>query len=335
MDPITQTYNSGGAEALSDAGPQWGRAWLGPLLMVIYLGIFYLLERITGPLKPVHWLFLSVVGGFYFISKPTRYLVVIGLPVIAYATLYDFFQFIPFEKLLPIHIESIYHWDLNHFGITTLSGKILFHEWIYRVFSNPVLDFLTGVFYLLHVPVVIALIFYFWRAKSVSYAQKFTLAFFLINALAFATYYLLPAAAPWYVEKFGFLQPLGPIPGDPAGLVNFENIIGVKFFSDNYQISPVVFGAIPSMHAGFATLGWLFSFRVSKKATLLLTVYIFGMYFSALYLQHHYLLDVLWGISYAFLAWFMIDRILSGPAEKLNRGLRSLFVDQAGGLLFK
>ncbi len=335
MEPLSRTYDSASSDTNVIERDLSGKKWAGPLLILLFLIIFYFLERMTGPLQWVHWLFISAVGGLYFLSSPTRSLVVIGLPVIAYATIYDFFQFIPFESLLPIQIQSIYQWDLKLFGVGTAGNPLLFHEWLFSVFSHPLWDFASGVFYTLHIPVVIVLILYFWWTRSISLAQKFTLAFFLINIFAFATYFLLPAAAPWYVEKFGFIQPTGPIPGDAAGLIRFEQLLGIKFFSENYQISPVVFGAIPSMHAGFATLGWLFSFQAGRRSTYLLTLYILGMYISALYLQHHYLLDVIWGIAYALLAWVLIDKIFIKAITKLNRTLWSLFFTQAGGPLIK
>lgn len=330
MESIESTYKvAAPADALTPQVNPQGKAWLGPLLIFLFLAAFYLLERLTGPLQWVHWLFLGSVGGCYFFSLPTRTLVVIGIPVVAYATLYDFFQFIPFENLLPIHIESVYRWDEQLFGLSTTAGPLLFHEWVYQSLKHPLWDFVAGIFYLLHIPAVIALILYFWRRDSINLAQKFTLAFFVLNVFAFLTYYLLPAAAPWYVEKFGFVQPLGPIPGDPAGLIHFEKIVGLSFFSDNYSISPVVFGAIPSMHAGFATLGWLYSLQSKRWLTVFMTLYILGMYFSALYLQHHYLIDVVWGMAYALLAWFLMEKLFKKPAEKINQALRRIFIRDA------
>ena len=54
-------------------------------------------------------------------------------------------------------------------------------------------------------------------------------AFLVMNIFADLTYVLYPAAAPWYVAKVGFVQPLGPIPGDPAGLIRFENSLVLEF----------------------------------------------------------------------------------------------------------
>lgn len=315
-----------------DVSTTW--SWAGPLIIISYCLFFLATKLYDGRVGGVHWLYLGAIAGLYFFRSWTRSFVVICLPMVVYATMYDFFAFIPFDSLLPIRVSEPYQLDKLLFGISNGSQVLLLHEFIFQKLANPFLDVVSGVFYFLHIPVFLALVLYFWQKYSSSLAQKFTLGFLVINLLAFSTYFLYPAAAPWYVTKFGFAQPLHPIPGDPAGLIRFEHIFGLHLFSENYGISPVVFGAIPSMHAGFATLGWLFSWKTSRTTVALMSVYISGMYFSALYLQHHYLLDVIIGIAYAIIAWLIVDKIFVKSCNKINERIWSIFKDQAHRPLF-
>jgi membrane-associated phospholipid phosphatase len=64
------------------------------------------------------------------------------------------------------------------------------------------------------------------------------------------------------------------------------------------------------MHAGFSTMAWLYAFQVNRKFAAILGVYVFSMAFSALYLQHHYFIDVVWGMFYAVAAWYCVEKLL-------------------------
>ncbi|MBI5542664.1 MAG: phosphatase PAP2 family protein, partial [Deltaproteobacteria bacterium] len=115
-------------------------------------------------------------------------------------------------------------------------------------------------------------------------------------------YVLYPAAPPWYVMSHG------PGPADPAaiaspaGAARFDELLGITFFANFYARNPNVFGAMPSLHAAYPTLvachvwrfGW--RFRIPAVAFALLVG------FSAVYLRHHYVLDVLAGVAVSLVA---------------------------------
>jgi inositol phosphorylceramide synthase catalytic subunit len=206
-------------------------------------------------------------------------------------------------------VADLFHLDLRLFGIHWHGQVIPLHEFLFQHFANPFWDLVCGVFYLAHVPMAVIFLLIFWRFRSAELAGKFSMAFMIMNIMAFLTYYFYPAAAPWYVAKYGFLQPVGLVAGDPAGLARFDHLLGIDLFSSNYKISPVTFGAVPSMHVGVSTLIMLFSFHLGKKWGALMGLYVVLMGFSALYLQHHYTIDLIWGASYALVSWLLTDKI--------------------------
>lgn len=332
-DSLEHTAEDPAAILLAQKNDITERRWLGPGLILFYCLSFLSLKLVQHQASPTHLLYLSAIVGLYFLHPALRRFFVLCLPMILYSTLYDFFGMIPFETLMPIHVSEPYQWDQALFGVSVGSKSYLLHEYVFEQLAHPFWDFVTGVVYFLHVPVVLLLVFYFWKSQSRQLAQRFTMAFLMINFLAFATYFFFPAAAPWYVAHFGFVAPTVPIPGDPAGLVRFEALLGISLFSDNYKISPVVFGAIPSMHAGFATLGWLYTWQAGRIALGWMSLYLSLMYLSALYLQHHYTIDVLWGIAYALLAWVIVEKILFKPVTKINEGIWVWFYQKARGPL--
>ncbi len=302
---------------------------LGALFIFSFVMGFVSLKLATHGMSKIHLLFIGSIFICYFMHPLSRRLLLIALPIVLYALMYDFFQYIPFKALLPIHVLGPYQIDQNLFGISQGGHLYHFHQFLFRVFNHPILDVYCGFIYLLHVPVVLLLLISFWKFSSDELAAQFALAFLVMNIFAFATYYFYPSAAPWFVAKYGFWQPLSPVPGDAAGLVRFDEILGLNLFTSNYQISPVPFGAIPSMHAGFATLGFLYSFQLNRKLPWLLGLYCLSMCFSALYLQHHYGIDLLLGIFYALFSYLITENFLKVPFLKGFRFVKKHLIDRS------
>ncbi len=283
---------------------------LSALFILLFVLGFLSLKMKTQGLNKFHLLYIGSIFLVYFLHPLTRRLLIIIFPMAIYALMYDFFQYIPFSSLMPIRVQEPYHIDLIYFGISYLGKTIHLHEYVYQVFQSTFWDLFCGFVYMMHVPMVFILMICFWRFSSDELAAKFIFAFWVMNVFAFLTYYFYPAAAPWFVQKYGFLQPLMPMPGDPAGLARFDQILHLNLFTQNYEITPVPFGAVPSMHAGFAFLGFLYSWQWSRKWAWVLGFYCLSMWLSALYLQHHYLIDVILGIFYAFLAYLLVEKVL-------------------------
>lgn len=59
-------------------------------------------------------------------------------------------------------------------------------------------------------------------------------------------------------------QPDYSYPGNPAGLVRVDSILGTHIYTKAFGKGPVVFGAIPSLHAATAICCSLFVVRYSK-----------------------------------------------------------------------
>jgi hypothetical protein len=287
-----------------------------------------------GHLKPVHVLFSLLILGLYFASTTSRLFILLAIPFALKDILFDAIRYIPFDWLKPIHVIGPYQVDLAWFGVTKGGSAILFNEYLLR-FLHPVLDFLGGVIYFLNEPLALLLIFLFWLSRSKELAERYSTAFLVMNLFAFLTYVFYPVAPPWYVAKFGLVQPIAPVVGDAAGLLRFDHLIGFPFAQRIYGASPVVFGAFPSMHAGFSMLGWLYSLRTNWKWASLLTVYTLFMWFSALYLQHHYVVDLLLGIFYALFSYFVVEFLLAGGIDRVYRFLTKTLIQEGPRTLWE
>ena len=118
-----------------------------------------------------------------------------------------------------------------------------------------------------------------------------------MNLLGFVIYYAYPAAPPWYVQQVGFgFHPLTP--GNTAGLGRWDDLFHVRVFSGLYSKSSNVFAAMPSLHAAYPLTVLYYGIRCRLGWwNVLFAIIMAGIWFSAVYTGHHYVLDVLAGIG--------------------------------------
>ncbi|KAH9272054.1 hypothetical protein BASA83_005641 [Batrachochytrium salamandrivorans] len=86
------------------------------------------------------------------------------------------------------------------------------------------------------------------------------------NIAGVVTQLIFPCAAPWYNDKFGFAPANYTMSGDPAGLVNIDTLLGTHMYTQLFNSSPLVFGAMPSLHSAFACLIMLFVMQTSRRS---------------------------------------------------------------------
>lgn len=309
------------------------RKYIFSSVFVSIVILFCLFNYHTGELRPIHFMFSGTILALYFFHQQSRAFIVISIPFLIKEMIFDTLRYVPFSWLIPIHVSQPYYIDQFLFGVF-INGKIWLPHELLLHFSHPFLDLFCGFLYHALVPIVFILLMVFWRFHSIDLAKRYGAAFLLMNLFAFATYVLYPAAAPWYISKYGFVQPIAAVLGDPAGLIKFDQLLGTHLSSAMYSSSPVVFGAIPSMHAGFTMLGWLYSFHLNKKVAGVIGLYTVSMWFSALYLQHHYLIDLVIGIFYAVIAYLLIEKLLIRFIRKMYDFLFYYFVKEGVRPLF-
>jgi len=293
------------------------------------LSIYQKLWPLMGALSL--WGGFSLVGGFgsdhfkmfvgilvlgYLGGWPRRVLVFL-LPLMLTGIVYDSQRYWADSVRGAINVAEPYIFDKTFFGINTEWGRLTPNEfWQHHL--HPVLDFITGLAYLIFIAVYTlgAAYFTFWLShKGTSKlsadevarrSPRMMWAFFWVNVIGYSTYYWYPAAPPWYVSIYG----LGPanmaaLP-NPAGTIRFDEMLGTHFFTAFYGKSADVFGAVPSLHIAYPLIAALYAWQMGAMQVFT-TVFFLLMCFSAVYLNHHYVLDVLWGSVYATLTWVVVD----------------------------
>lgn len=225
------------------------------------------------------------------------------LPFLLSAIVYDSMRYIGHEWRINIHIEEPYQIEKNLFGIVS-SGIILTPNEYLRPFYNSFLDVFCGIGYLTFVLNYILFCVYFYMNGLLSLAKKTSWCFFVANFIGVIIYHLYPAAPPWYVDLYGFDLNLN-VPPNPAGAIRFDEFFNINVFQNMYSKSTNVFAAIPSLHVAYPFLFLFFSFYI-KRFRLFAILYFISVSFGAVYLFHHYIIDILIGYLVAIAALLII-----------------------------
>lgn len=266
-----------------------------------------------------------LVNGFYFSSLPTRKFITGFSIFIIFWIIFDYMKAFPNYRYNTVHIESLYQAEKKLFGIH-VRGTVLTPNEYWLQHNHPFLDIVTGLFYLCWVPVPIAFAGYLFVKNRTAFLH-FSLTFLLVNLVGFVLYYMYPAAPPWYVQQHGFIF-LADTPGHPAGLEKFDRFFGIGIFRSLYSKSSNVFAAIPSLHASYPLVVLFYAFQYKLRwMKIIFTVIMIGIWLSAIYSSHHYVLDVLAGIACALfgIAVFQWAVIKSKPLQKaIQRFVRAI-----------
>lgn len=240
-------------------------------------------------------LFLTVlVNGLYFASAVTRKLLLSFTAFIIFWVVFDYMKAFPNYAMKPVNIEALYNAEKHWFGIF-YQGEVLTPNEFFAEHTHVAADVLSGIFYLSWVPVPIGLtMYFFFRNRPQAIHLSFT--FLLVNLIGFVLYYLYPAAPPWYVKDYGF-EFIKNTPGNAAGLSRFDEALGIHLFQSMYEKSSNVFAAMPSLHAAYPLVTLFYGLKNKLgKVNVLIGLSALGIWSSAVYSGHHYVLDILSGM---------------------------------------
>lgn len=240
-------------------------------------------------------------------ARPSRKIALALTPWLLFAVSYDSMRFFPNYEFKSIDIRGLYEAEKSLFGITTAGGTLIPGEW-FNLHNCAFADFMAGVFYLCWVPVPLGFAIYLYlRGKREMYL-KFSIAFLFVNLVGFMGYYIHPAAPPWYAINYGFTPILGT-PGNVAGLARFDTLVGFPVFHSIYCNNSNVFAAVPSLHAAYMLVTTIYAVksRENKITVCVFAVICAGIWWTAVYSTHHYIIDVMLGILTTIVAVTLLE----------------------------
>jgi hypothetical protein len=282
----------------------WPRhAWL-PALPFWGWMIFW---WIRGGLRWEHAALAVVATVLAYGSRTTKRLYLALLPLALVAVLYDAMRFV---QNVGLSVDNVHVCDLRAaesqlFGVALNGVRGTWHDWL-QAHSALWADVLCAIPYATFIYVVMGYAVFLYL-RDFSAGQRFTWGFFALNVAAFITYHLYPAAPPWYYHRYGCVVDLAARASEGPNLARVDALLGVHYFAGFYGRASDVFGAVPSLHVAYPLLmlveGW------SKHAwvgRLSLVLFYLCMCVAAVYLDHHWVLDLLAGSLYALaVAWLM------------------------------
>ena len=280
------------------------------IILVVCLGLWLAITATFVGFRPEHPLLAILVTALFCLHPQTKKLVIALMPFVVFAVSYDWMNICPNYKVNPIDVQGLYEAEKSLFGITTTSGVLTPNEY-FNIHNCSFMDFWAGVFYLCWVPVPIlfGLSLYFTKQRAVY--LRFALVFLFVNLIGFCGYYIHPAAPPWYVMKYGF-EPILNTPGDVAGLGRFDAITGLGIFDFLYSRNSNVFAAVPSLHSAYMVIAFYYSLKAKYPNWLRIVfgIIMLGIWFTAIYSAHHYIIDAILGAGCALLGIFLFEQVL-------------------------
>lgn len=249
---------------------------------------------------------IAIFNALYYLTSTTRKFIIGFSIFIVYWIIYDYMKAFPNYNYNAVHIEDLYNFEKNVFGIAQ-AGKLLTPNEYWLLHTNSFLDVMTGFFYLMWVPIPLAFAAFLFFTNEKRNFLNFLLTFVWVNLLGFVVYYLYPAAPPWYVQQHGF-EFIAGTPGNTAGLVRFDNFFGIELFKSIYSKGSNVFAAMPSLHSAYPLIVVYYGTKGKfHKANIFFITVMIGIWFAAVYTSHHYLADVLAGITTAIIGIFSFN----------------------------
>lgn len=253
---------------------------------------------------------LIIIWAILVAVKPTRKFALALTPWLVFACSYDGMRLLPNYEVNPIDTRGIYEAEKSLFGIGTAAGTLIPGEW-FNLHNCAFADFMAGFFYLCWVPVPLGFAIYLYLKGKREMYLRFSLAFLFVNLVGFVGYYIHPAAPPWYVIEHGF-TPVLNTSGSVAGLGRFDALVGAPVFHSIYCNNSNVFAAVPSLHAAYMLVATIYAV-ISRQNKLCIGIFAFicmGIWWTAVYSTHHYIIDVLLGILTTIVALLILERLL-------------------------
>lgn len=232
------------------------------------------------------------------------------LPFLIFGISYDWMNIVPNYEVNSVDTEGLYNAEKAIFGIGSGASRLTPNEF-FALHTTPIADLLAGFFYLCWVPVPIIFgLWLYFRRQPKAYLH-FALVFLLVNLIGFAVYYIHPAAPPWYAAIHGF-EAIPGTKGEVAGLGAFDEMTGTGIFHALYARNANVFAAVPSLHSAYTLIAFIYSMRSRTSLTwrIALGVITLGIWATAVYSSHHYIIDVLSGILCALVGFLLFEMIL-------------------------
>jgi membrane-associated phospholipid phosphatase len=199
-----------------------------------------------------------------------------------------------------VHVSEPMDLELRIFG----SIPTLVLQEFYR---TPFLDYLSAFLYSLHFIAPTIMAFLLWKYRPDNF-NKYVLAIGIGTYSALITFLVYPVAPPWFGA------------GATRVLLQLDQNLGIPFYRTLFDfVESNPFAAFPSLHAMYPWIIFLFALKIKKIKALPVLLFPVGVWFSAVYLGEHYIIDLIGGIAYGTCAFFLADKLVPLLMQRLGQ----------------
>ena len=281
------------------------RRIIGMLIFAVAFGVFVAFVGVptSDPLVAFGLLWLATIAWRNYLPWREHLLFLRDwLPVVLLLELYNVSRGAA-DRLFAPHVTPMIHFDEWMFGgqIPTL--------WLQQHLYQPgvvqwweVVVTLVYVSHFLTVPTVGVVL---W-VRSRALAYRFMRRWVALSVSGLITYFLYPAAPPWWAWKHGYLTEqvvrISTNGFDAIGLHGAGNTLNTLQTDQSNEVA-----AMPSLHTAYAMMAVAFFLpMVRRRWWPLLLVYPLAMSFTLVYTGEHYVADVLVGWLYVAAVFFLV-----------------------------
>lgn len=223
------------------------------------------------------------------------------LPFVVLLLVYESFRSFADEINSHVNYTLAPHIDKLLFGNLPV---IYFQNWLWHGHTQWY-DLALYLPYLLFFILPLSLAILVWKTRDRYYWQVVS-AYMVLFFSSFLTFLAFPTAPPWLASQGGYIPHIQRISSDvwfALGIHNFPSLYN--------HIAPNPVAAVPSLHAGCATLFSIIIFKIyGRRWGALSLIYPASIYFGVIYLGEHYAFDVLAGIIYGVGAYLAAPHVL-------------------------
>ena len=298
---------------VGDARAEWGAFALLPFFTTAYVAA---LIALGGQVRAEHWILAVVVPILgYAGARGARFL----RDVFPWLFVIASYDTVRYARAAWVHEKAVIGCGLRSAELKwfSVSPGVTLQDWFvahHRLWADLFFSIPYGVF--VYFALAYASYLYFVDRPRM---RRYLWAFAIANVMSYAIWLLVPAAPPWYIRTHGCAIDMGALPSEGAALARVDATLGITYFHAFYSRASSVFGAMPSMHCAYPMLGLLTAWRHAGWRTRPLHLfYVFWMAGAALYLDHHWLLDVLGGWLVAIVAVLAATAAAQAVTERRN-----------------
>ena len=269
-------------------------------MFVIYMAAATALMIWQGVgIAPDRYAFVLLLGSL--LVKRTRSFIMDWAPFLFILISYDFLRGFADNLNMNVHFWEpiiIDQWMFKAIPTATLQ-KLFF-----RADSLALWDYLSTVLYFLHFALPLSFGYLLWLYSKDCFRQ-FVVGISFLSYAAWVTFLAFPVAPPWMAGEMGYLP--GVVKILDKSLSSFPVKYELPTIYHNLNPNPVA--AIPSLHAAYPFLVFLFALRFFGFKALLFSPYVLGVFLSMVYLGEHYVIDIIIGILYSIVFYFLSDLV--------------------------